>query len=82
MMSSGEALCQLVCFGVRFSLYLASWLSDFDIYFRCVWFWPPCFFPRIWCVAPPPGSAPGTGRGCPPCPDVKKMEIRKRLDDF
>ena len=38
-----------MCFGVRFSLYLASWLSDFDLLFFCVCgFWPPCFFPRKW----------------------------------
>ena len=26
----GKFLAYLVCFGVRFSVYLASWLSDFD----------------------------------------------------
>ena len=27
-----------MCFGVRFSLYLASYLPDFDLFFLCVWF--------------------------------------------
>ena len=27
-----------MCFGVRFSLYLASCLPDFDHFFLCVWF--------------------------------------------
>ena len=36
----------LVCFGAHFSLYLASWLSDFDPFFSVCGFWPPCFFPR------------------------------------
>ena len=35
-----------MCFGVRFSLYLASWLSDFDDFFLCVWFLAPLFFPQ------------------------------------
>ena len=39
-------LAYLVCFGVRFSLYLASWWSDFDNFFLCVWFLAPLFFPQ------------------------------------
>ena len=55
-----------MCFGVRFSLYLASWLSDFDLLFFCVCgFLAPLFFStenggggaRPPCP-PPPGSAP------------------------
>ena len=37
-------LAYLVCFGVRFSLYLASWLSDFDNFFLCVCFFGPLIF--------------------------------------
>ena len=62
-----------MCFGVRltFSLYLASWLSDFDLFFFCVCgFWPPCFFPPEnggggQRPPPHPGSAPGDTHFCP-----------------
>ena len=36
-----------MCFGVRFSLYLASWLSDFDHFISvCVVFGPLIFSPE------------------------------------
>ena len=44
-----KILAYLVCFGVRFSLYLASWLSDFDLFFfLCVWFLAPLPPPPPW----------------------------------
>ena len=49
-----------MCFGVRFRLYLASWSSDFDIFFLCVWFLAPLF--------PPPENGGGGAR--PPCPPL------------
>ena len=55
-----------MCFGVRFSLYLASWLSDFDLFFSvCVVFGSLVCFPENGgggqgTLAPPPGSAPDT----------------------
>ena len=70
-------------FWVRFSLYLASWLSDFDLLFLCVWFLAPLFFPQIMGggarpLIPPPGSAPGAGRhhevGKPVCTRALKRE--------
>ena len=43
-----------MCFGVRFSLYLASWSSDFDIFFCVCRFWPPCSPPqKMWGGARP-----------------------------
>ena len=70
-------LAYLVCFGVRFSLYLASWLSDFDLCFSmCVVFGPLVFPPENGTLAPPPlDPRLGQGGGCPPCPDVKKNGI-------
>ena len=56
-----------MCFGVRFSLYLASWLSDFDLFFSvCVVFGPLVFSPENGGggkapLAPLPGSAPEYG---------------------
>ena len=55
-----------MCFGVRFSLYLASWLSDFDNFFAvCVVFGPLVFSPEnggggqgTLDPPPSPGSAP------------------------
>ena len=65
-------LVYLMCFGVRFSLYLASWLSDFDLFFSvCVVFGPLVFPQKMGgggqgtLAPPPPGSAPGTGWGVP-----------------
>ena len=47
-----------MCVGVRFSLYLASWSSDFDIFFCVCGFWPPC--------SPPPPENGGGGPLPPP----------------
>ena len=52
-----------MCFGVRVRLYLASWLSDFDLFFSvCVVFGPLVFVHRKWGGGQgplgPPGSAP------------------------
>ena len=54
-----------MCFGVRFSLYLASWSSDFDFFFLCVWFLAPLF-------PPPPQKMGGGGKTpLPPPPWIR-----------
>ena len=53
-----------MCFGVRFSLYLASWLSDFDHFLSvCVVFGPLVFSPENGGGGQaPPGSASDNGQ--------------------
>ena len=54
-----------MCLGVRFSLHLASWLSDFDhFFFLCVWFLAPLFFPRKWGGGQGPLGPPPWIRAC------------------
>ena len=68
-----------MCFGVRFSLYLASWLSDFDHFFLCVVFGPLVF---------PPENGGGGARPAPgflgisPEASIKDILVHIRPNNF